>query len=218
MPSIYDMYACTKIAAELIVAESGLKHWVSLRQTFILTPGSDPVPIMFHMPLNTCFEACSPWDAGWVLVNVTKPDLPEEFWRRFYNISGGSSARSTYLEFQRRSVAASGLKIEDVYERNWFTLRNFHCQWYEDADILNDYLDFRREGLAEYFERVEKKTSAVAKFFARLTPKSIIKNRMFKPAATRKWTRQVIGEKIIQCAQPHSLAGRQDMNLSRNGE
>jgi len=37
-PSIGDHYALTKIDAEKMVIESGLKHWVSLRQTFITIP------------------------------------------------------------------------------------------------------------------------------------------------------------------------------------
>ena len=99
MPSVFDYYACTKIEAERIVAESGLRYWVSLRQTFILSTETKPVPIMFHMPLNTCFEACSLPDAGRVLVNVTRQDLPEEFWRRFYNIGGGPKSSGSVYRF-----------------------------------------------------------------------------------------------------------------------
>ena len=49
-PSVFDMYACSKIAAERIVAESGLRYWASLRQTFIVIPDALSLmdPIMFH--------------------------------------------------------------------------------------------------------------------------------------------------------------------------
>ena len=37
-PSMFDYYAVSKVAAERLVIESGLKHWVSLRQTGIIGP------------------------------------------------------------------------------------------------------------------------------------------------------------------------------------
>ena len=52
--SIYDHYAISKVYAEMIIAESGLKHWVSLRQSGILYPAilKNMDPIMFHVPIN----------------------------------------------------------------------------------------------------------------------------------------------------------------------
>jgi nucleoside-diphosphate-sugar epimerase len=94
-PSIFDIYGCSKVAAERVVAESGLKHWVSLRQTFIATLQSGLTPIVFHTPLNTCFELCTLRNAGLVFANVTRDDLPEDFWRRFFNIGGGENSRTT---------------------------------------------------------------------------------------------------------------------------
>ncbi|KAH0788581.1 NAD(P)-dependent oxidoreductase [Histomonas meleagridis] len=48
--SIYDHYGVSKVQAEQIFAESGLKHWVSLRQSGILHPGLlyNIGPIVFH--------------------------------------------------------------------------------------------------------------------------------------------------------------------------
>lgn len=48
LPSAYDYYACSKVETERIVAESGRKNWISLRQTFILAFYLDHMPIMFH--------------------------------------------------------------------------------------------------------------------------------------------------------------------------
>ncbi|MFW9919403.1 MAG: NAD-dependent epimerase/dehydratase family protein, partial [Candidatus Thorarchaeota archaeon] len=57
-PSIFDFYATCKIAGERAVIESGLKYWVSLRQTYIAIPDTMSLqdPIMFHQPLDTCIE------------------------------------------------------------------------------------------------------------------------------------------------------------------
>ncbi|MEN8241074.1 MAG: NAD-dependent epimerase/dehydratase family protein [Chloroflexota bacterium] len=184
LPSVFDYYACTKIEAERIVAESGLKYWVSLRQTFILTTETKPVPIMFHMPLDTCFEACSLPDAGRVLVNATGQDLPEDFWRRFYNIGGGAKSRGVFRDFLRKSIEiTTGQKMKDVFERRWFTLRNFHCQWYQDSDVLNAYLDHQHYGIDDFFKDLKANTPWMQRAFTRLIPKKIIKEKVFKPLA-----------------------------------
>ena len=185
LPSAYDYYACSKVEAERIVAESGLKYWVSLRQTFILTFNLDHIPIMFHQPLNTCFEAIGPLDAGRVLVNTTREGLPAEFWRRFYNIGGGPKTRDNYLNFLRRFLTVVGLKPEEVYERKWFALRNFHCQWYEDSDVLNRYLDHQQQDLDDYFQEIARRTPWYQKIFTRIVPRKLLKEIVFKPVAFR---------------------------------
>ncbi|MFN2145112.1 MAG: NAD(P)-dependent oxidoreductase, partial [Anaerolineales bacterium] len=181
--SAYDYYACSKVEAERIVAESGLKNWVSLRQTFILAFYLDHMPIMFHQPLNTCFEAIGLTDAGRVLVNATREDLPEEFWRRFYNIGGGPRTRGIYQNFIGRFLGIIGLKPEEVYERKWFALRNFHCQWYEDSQILNNYLHHQQQGLDDFFDEITRRTPWFQKAFARLVPRKLLKELVFKPVA-----------------------------------
>jgi nucleoside-diphosphate-sugar epimerase len=183
LPSAYDYYACSKAEAEGIVAESGLRYWVSLRQTFILAFYLDHMPIMFHQPLNTCFEAIGLSDSGRVLVNATRDNIPEDFWRRFYNIGGGSRARGIYEDFIRRFLGIVGLKPEEVYERKWFALRNFHCQWYEDSHILNSYLDHQQQGLDEFFEEIARRTPWFQKAFARWVPRKLLKELVFKPVA-----------------------------------
>jgi nucleoside-diphosphate-sugar epimerase len=183
LPSAYDYYACSKVEAERIVAESGLKHWVSLRQTFILAFYLDHMPIMFHQPLNTCFEAIGLSDAGRVLVNATREDLPADFWRRFYNIGGGPKTRGVYINFIRRFLGLVGLKPEEVYERKWFALRNFHCQWYEDSHILNGYLNHQQQGLEDFFQEIARRTPWFQKTFARLVPRRLLKEWVFKPVA-----------------------------------
>ena len=156
-PSVYDAYACSKIDAERVVAESGLKHWVSCRQTFIAIPDTLGLmdPIMFHQPLDTCIEFCTGRDAGLLLANACEDDVPEAFWRGFYNIGGGPQARITFLQMMERIYAALGLGApSELCERNWFALRNFHCQWYEDSDRLDDYLHFRTMGVDQYVESI----------------------------------------------------------------
>lgn len=56
--SVYDHYAISKVRAEAIFADSGLKYWVSLRQSGILYPDilKNMEPIMYHVPMNGVLE------------------------------------------------------------------------------------------------------------------------------------------------------------------
>ena len=53
-PSVFDYYAVSKIAAERLLIESGLKYWASLRQTGIMGPAMSKIrdAIMFHNCLD----------------------------------------------------------------------------------------------------------------------------------------------------------------------
>ncbi|WP_232819091.1 NAD(P)-dependent oxidoreductase [Homoserinimonas sp. OAct 916] len=152
-PAIDDHYAVSKIEAERLVVESGLAHWVSLRQTFICIPRllSLMHPILFHQPLATRFEFVTARDSGRLMANACESDVPAEFWRRVYNIGGGEKSRVGYVEYLDRIFRAFGLgTLAQLTERRWFALKNFHCQWFLDSDILEGYLHFRRDGLDEY--------------------------------------------------------------------
>lgn len=158
-PSLYDNYAVTKIAAERMVIESGLKYWVSLRQTGILHYGLLEIMdgIMFHQPLNNVLEWVTEDDSGRLLANVCIKDLPEKFWKNIYNIGGGESFRKTNYEFMSMTLAAAGVKdMEKIFEPNWFATRNFHGQYYLDSDRLNDYLDFRKENMEDFMLRLKE--------------------------------------------------------------
>lgn len=68
-PSIYDYYAVSKVAAERAVIESGLKYWVSFRQTGIVGSGMTKIfdPIILHNPLNNVLEYISDSDSAELL-------------------------------------------------------------------------------------------------------------------------------------------------------
>lgn len=144
--SVYDHYAISKVRAEAVFAESGLKHWVSLRQTGILYPAilKNIEPIMYHVPLNAVLEWATVEDSGRLLANVCGDDIPEEFWRRFYNIGSGEEYRLTNYEFEELLLETLGIgSPKKLFDPNWFTTRNFHGQWYYDSDVLEHYCHFR---------------------------------------------------------------------------
>ena len=109
--SIYDHYACSKVIAEEIFAESGLKYWVSCRQSGILYADilKNMDPIMFHVPINGVLEWATVEDSARLMVNVCGDDIPEEFWRRFYNIGSGEDYRLTNFEFEQLLLDTIGI-------------------------------------------------------------------------------------------------------------
>jgi len=160
--SVYDNYALSKTIAEREIIESGLRYWVSLRQTGIAHPGLLLIqdPIMFHTPLNGQLEWVTVRDAGRLLANVCGEDVPNEFWRRIYNIGGGEKCRVSNFEFLQKTFSIVGIKdIRRVFEPNWFATRNFHGQWYEDSDILERYLHFRSEGIDDFITDLKRRVA-----------------------------------------------------------
>lgn len=159
-PSVYDYYALTKIAGERLVLESDLKLWASLRMTFIMPTNFKELfalldPISFHMPLDARMENITARDAGRGLVNAL--DLPAEsdFWRRAYNMGGGQEMRTTAYQYLADNYRNLGVRWEASAERNWFALRNFHMQYYEDSAVTNDYLNYQRDTLQTHRQAIE---------------------------------------------------------------
>lgn len=155
----FDYYSVSKIKAERTVAESGLKHWVSLRQSGILHKGlifNGSDPISFHVPLNGVLEWATVEDSARLMANICLEKLPENFWRNFYNIGSGKEFRLTNYEFEKLLLKALGCPPpEKVFEPGWFATRNFHGMWYTDSDKLEALLHFRENITAEaYFKRM----------------------------------------------------------------
>jgi nucleoside-diphosphate-sugar epimerase len=158
-PSAFDFYATTKIAGERAVIESGLRYWVSLRQTYIALPDAMSLmdPIMFHQPIDTHIELNTNRDAGRGLVNCL--DVPEtsDFWRRVYNMGGGPSCRVIFLDYIDKMMKLLGMgDYRKIMERKWFALRNFHCQYFEDSNVLDNYIHNWGEGLERHYREVRE--------------------------------------------------------------
>ncbi len=71
-PSMFDYYAVSKVAAERYVIESGLRYWVSLRQTGIIGPAMAKIrdAIQFHNCLDNVLEYASDRDSGRAMRNL----------------------------------------------------------------------------------------------------------------------------------------------------
>ena len=156
-PSVFDVYALTKIAGERRVLESGLHRWASLRMSFIMPSDHAQLlglsdPLMFHMPPDTRFEAISDRDAGYAMVQCLLQPPGSGFWRRVWNIGGGPGMRYTASDYFSEIYSLFGLNWKDCTDRNWYALRNFHLQYYEDSSVANDFLQFWRDDRESFRE------------------------------------------------------------------
>ncbi len=201
--SVYDHYAISKVQAERVFAESGLKKWVSMRQSGILYPAilKNMDPIMFHVPWNICLEWATITDSATLMERVCNDNLPDEFYRKFYNIGSGDTFRITLYEFEDLLLNAIGMghdATRRVFKPRWIINRNFHGQWYADSDVLEDYLHFRHNIPAEeYFKQMAKevpwfyKLSIVTKLpvISQITREAMGLIALDKRFGTRTWVK-----------------------------
>lgn len=232
MASEFDFYGLSKIKAERVVVESGLRHWVSLRQSGILHPGlfmrgSDP--ITFHVPLRGVLEWATVEDSARLMAALCSDEIPEEFWRNFYNIGSGEMYRLTNYEFERKILGAVGSPApEKIFETDWFATRNFHGCWYMDSDRLEALVPFRENvPVDDYFRRMVKK----APWWVRLAPMApafLVKRMMRKVALTQDygtldWIRRQDCEDKIRAffgsrEEREQIPGWKEFDLSRPSE
>ncbi|MBD5203276.1 MAG: NAD-dependent epimerase/dehydratase family protein [Bacteroidales bacterium] len=160
-PALHDMYAVSKIEAERIVAESGIRRWVSLRQSGILSPallfnGNDP--IAFHVPVNGVLEWATVEDSARLMEGICRENVDSRLWGGFYDIGSGKEYRLTNYQFECMLLKAlSCPPPEKVFNADWFALRNFHGIWYWSADRLQQLVPFRaNESAGSYFDKMSR--------------------------------------------------------------
>lgn len=210
-PSVYDYYAVSKIAAERLLIESGLKYWVSLRQTGIMGPAMSKIKdaIMFHNCLDNVLEYVSDRDSGILLGNLARfnytGELSEDFWGHIYNIGGGESCRVDTFSMYKELYSAIGFKdLKYVINPKWYATRNFHGQYYLDSDKLENYLHFRHDSM-QYFYDSYLETLGATTTVARILCKfpggqrlmgSIMKRMFLKEARTEHGTVRFIEQNM----------------------
>ena len=168
-PSMFDYYAVSKVAAERYVIESGLKYWVSLRQTGIMGPAMAKVrdAIMFHNCFDNVLEYVSDRDSGRLMKNLASFDtdgtLDASFWGHIYNIGGGEKCRVSCYDMYRELYGAIGFtNLDYVLDPKEVATRNFHGQYYEDSDKLENYLHFRQDSMDYFYDAYLKELGATA--------------------------------------------------------
>ena len=168
-PSPGDQYGETKVLCESMIRESKLS-WSIFRLAAIM--GNHKISkLMFHMPLETTMEICTPQDTGRAFANAV--DFQNQLEKRIFNLGGGKECVISYRSFLEKMFEAFGLGQVD-FPGKAFAEKNFHCGIMEDGDKLEEIIHFRRQNLGDYFEMVEQEVSTSQKKLA-IIFKSFIK-------------------------------------------
>ena len=162
-PSIFDYYAMSKIFSEMALYESGLKHWVSIRQTgqHPSNESAGDEPIIFHQHPNVVLEWSTSIESGICMANLCEDWVDESFWRKAYNLSSGKGFRLASWELVSLMFEPMGLRYEDVFDPRELALYNFHGQYYTDSDLLEEQLHFRCIDANEYWSGVADEVRAM---------------------------------------------------------
>lgn len=224
-----DFYGLSKIEAERLVAESGLRRWVSLRQSGVLHPGlflNAFDPITFHVPLRGVLEWTTLEDSARLMLRVCEDDVPEEFWNKFYHIGSGADYRLSNYEFI--SLIMKAIKCpppEKIFEPSWFATRNFHGVWFVDSDKLEEMLHFRDNiPVEDYFDGMASKAPWWVRL-APIAPASLMKTLMKfvaskKPFGPLAWLKSSDKEDRINAffgsrEEQAAIGGWEQLDLSR---
>ena len=162
--SDYDCYSENKLKAEKYLLESGLPHFVSLRQTAVLHKymfaNNLKDGLMFHTSWNCPLEWVTDEDSGRLCRNLVERDLDgklEGFWNDIYNIGGGAACRVTGFETLDGGFKIMGKGAKKFFKPNWNIARNFHGVWFYDSDRLENFLHFRTQTFDDFWRATLKK-------------------------------------------------------------
>ena len=154
-----DVYGQSKLDAETIVRNSSL-NWTVFRLAAIMK-NHKISKLMFHMPLDTKLEICTPEDTARAFLHaIFKSDLLKG---RIFNLGGGESCCMTYREFLEKSFKIYGLGSFN-FPKHAFAERNFHCGRMVDGDDLEHILNFRRDTFHSYFEKTKSDVNPFLRF------------------------------------------------------
>ena len=199
LPSIFDVYATSKMKAERYVLESGLEHFAVLRQTGILHDNllinNVKDGLMFHTPWNTPIEWVTAKDSGILMSRIVERDLENSipfFWKKVYNVGGGKGYRQTGYDTFDDGFKVIGGNVESFFEPYWNSDRNFHCFWFNDSNVLNDMFHFQN-GSSDTFWQDFKKSHRLYSV-AKILPPAIVRKMVIEPLlndenAPSKWIR-----------------------------
>lgn len=146
IPGVDDVYGQSKAKAERIIQESKL-DWTIFRLAAIMK-NHKISKLMFHMPLATELEICTPEDTARAFINALYHR--DELKNKIFNLGGGENCRINYKGFLNRSFEMFGLGKLNFPNRA-FADYNYHCGIFTDGDDLENILHFRKDNLERYF-------------------------------------------------------------------
>lgn len=199
LPSIFDVYATSKMKAERYVLESGLSRFAVIRQTGILHDNllmnNVGDGLMFHTPWNLPIEWVTDVESGILMTKIVEKDLENgipEFWQKVYNLGGGKGFRETGYDTFDNGFKMIGGSVESFFEPHWNATRNFHCFWFSDSHLLDDIFHFQNDNIHNFWEDFKKRHPIYS--IARILPPSLIRKLVIEPLlrdknAPMRWVR-----------------------------
>lgn len=179
--SPFDLYALTKLRGEFTVLESEVKTWAVIRQTAMLYDAMLMKNISDGLMFHTCYNAPLEWatgrDSGLLLANILRRDLRGElneknFWKKCFNL-GSAQNRITGYETLDKGFHLIGGSVEDFFETNYNSTRNFHGLWFSDGQKLEELFHYQGESVDAFWAYVLKTHPYYA--LGKLMPKKLIK-------------------------------------------
>lgn len=155
-----DFYGQSKIDAEKIVEKSKLKTSIYRLSAIMGADNHKVSKVMFHVPLATQMEICTPEDTARAFVNSI--DHLDKLENKIFNLGGGENCRITYQELLEKSFHIFGMGKLD-FPNKTFAEKNFHCGNYIDGDDLENILSFRKDTMDSYFEAVKASVPMIQK-------------------------------------------------------
>jgi nucleoside-diphosphate-sugar epimerase len=179
-PSEGDFYGRTKTEAEELIKNSKL-DWSIFRLAAIMK-NHKISKLMFHMPLSTSLEICTPTDTAKAFVEAIF--LRKVLSKRLFNLGGGEKCRISYQKFLEKSFHLFGLgKLN--FPPNTFAQRNFHCGLLMDGDELENILHFRNDTLETYFAETKRSIPFIVKFLSTMFRTLIKKPYRINPSRSK---------------------------------
>lgn len=185
LPSVFDVYAKSKLFGERLVLESGLNYWAVLRQTAMLHERmlADNMKdgLMFHTCFNSPLEWITAADSGLLIKNILIADMSgsvENFWKKVYNIGAGESNRNTGYETFNDGFGIIGGSAKSFMEPSWQATRNFHGMWFSDGEILQKEFNYQTEKCSDYWKEILKNHPYYG--IAKIIPTEVIKTLAIK--------------------------------------
>ncbi len=112
-PSPGDQYGETKVLCESLIRKSKLS-WSIFRLAAIM--GNHKISkLMFHMPLDTPMEICTPKDTGRAFAKAIEKQKKLE--KQIFNLGGGADCVITYESFLDKMFAEFGLGEADFPQK-----------------------------------------------------------------------------------------------------
>lgn len=160
--SPFDVYSVSKLRGEFRILESKIEKWAILRQTAMLHPQmlNDNIHdgLMFHTVFDASFEWVTAHDSGLLMRNIAemfaKNALPDGFWNKCYDITGGKGNRRYGIDVYDEGFSPIGGNAKTFFRPGDNVTRNFHGVWYGGGDELNKMFDYQTQSVSDYWREV----------------------------------------------------------------